>query len=102
VSALDGRVMNALLEAVDEVNRQLPRGRRLARSPQAVLLGDASPLDSLALVNFMVAAEEKVEREFGVTLSLVDDAELSPEGPYRTLATLAGHLQMLLEDARVA
>jgi hypothetical protein len=94
--------MKALLDAVDEVNRQLPRGRRLARSPEAVLLGDASPLDSLALVNFMVAAEENVEREFGVTLSLVDDAELSPDGPFRTVATLAGHLHALLEGARVA
>ena len=94
------RVIQALLRAVDEVNPQLPRGRKLARSLDAVLVGDASPLDSLGLVNLVVAAEEKVEQAFGVTVSLVDEAA-APEGPFRTLGTLADHLQAVLEGTLV-
>jgi hypothetical protein len=92
------RVLQALLSAVDEVNAMLPRGRRLARSPGATLVGDASPLDSLGLVNLIVAAEQKVEEEFGASLPLLDEAVAAPEGGALTVAGLADRLSRMLED----
>jgi hypothetical protein len=91
-------VLDALLRAVDAVNAQLPRGRRLPRAEQAALVGERSPLDSLGLVTFIVAAEEKVEEAFGVSLTLVDEAARpAEEGPFRTVSTLADHLHGRLE-----
>ena len=91
-------VLQALFEAVDAVNAQLPRGRRLSRSAETALLGDASPLDSLGLVSLIVAAEEKVEEAFGVSLTLVDEAARpAGESPFQTLSTLADHLRDQLE-----
>jgi hypothetical protein len=92
------RVLQALLSAVDAVNPLLPRGRKLARSPEAVLVGDGSPLDSLGLVNLIVAAEEKVQEAFDVSLTLLDEEALAPGGrPSLTLAALADHLHAMLE-----
>jgi hypothetical protein len=102
VTASREAVLKALLEAVDAVNAQLPRARRLARSPETALLGDTSTLDSLGLVSLIVAAEEKVEEAFGVSLTLVDEAARpAEESPFLTLATLAEHLQGRLEGRDV-
>ena len=91
-------VLHALFEAVDAVNAQLPRARRLPRAAQAALVGEASPLDSLGLVTLIVAAEEKMEEAFGVSLTLVDEAALpAEESPFLTVSTLADHLHQRLE-----
>ena len=91
-------VLQALFEVVDSVNAQLPRGRRLPRAAEAALVGERSPLDSLGLVTLIVAAEEKMEQAFGVSLTLVDEAA-GPweESPFLTLSTLADHLLARLE-----
>jgi acyl carrier protein len=101
LSALLGRdrILEALYRAVDAIAPELPRGRKLAKSPDTVLLGDASPLDSLGLVNLIVAVEQSVEEEFGTPLSLLDEAQLSPEdSPLRSLGALADHLQLRLQE----
>jgi hypothetical protein len=91
-------VLQALFEAVDAVNAQLPRGRRLPRAADTALVGDGSPLDSLGLVTLIVAAEEKMEEAFGVSLTLVDEATRpAEESPFLTLSTLADHLLGRLE-----
>lgn len=93
------RVLQTLFSAIDRVNPLLPRGRKLPKSADTVLLGDASPLDSLGLVNLIVAAEQKLEEEFNVPLALLDEASLSPEAsPFLTLGTLADHLHSLLTE----
>jgi acyl carrier protein len=52
---------------VDDVNLQLPADGRLEKSLQEVLVGEKSKLDSLGMVNFLVAVEEKLEAELGCT-----------------------------------
>jgi acyl carrier protein len=101
VSAALGRdrVLEALYRAVDVIAPELPRGTRLAKSPDTVLLGEASPLDSLGLVNLIVAVEQAVEEEFGAPLSLLDEAQLQPEdSPLRSLGALADHLHARLQE----
>jgi acyl carrier protein len=94
------RIRQALYRAVDAIAPELPRGKNLLKSPDTVLLGDASPLDSLGLVNLIVAVEQAVEEEFGTPLSLLDEAQLQPEdSPLRSLGTLAAHLQLRLAEA---
>ena len=68
------------------------------RAAEAALVGERSPLDSLGLVTLIVAAEEKMEQAFGVSLTLVDEAA-GPweESPFLTLSTLADHLLARLE-----
>jgi acetyltransferase-like isoleucine patch superfamily enzyme len=66
------RVKGCIAAAIDEVNRQLPSQERLAADETTVLFDSASGdgLDSLGLINFIVISEQKLEEEFGRTVSL--------------------------------
>jgi len=94
----DGKVVQALFSAVDEVNRLLPPEDRLNKSTDVVLYGESGKLDSLGLVNLIVAVEEKVEEEFGVRITLVSDEVMSQENnAFETLGTLIRYVSLLLE-----
>src|SRR5215471_3960589 len=86
--------------AVDEVNKQLRRSRRLGKSRDTMLSGETGGLDSLGLVNLVFVIEQKVEQEFSVSVCLADEEAIEPEnGPFLTLGSLTDHLQRVLEKA---
>lgn len=88
--------------ALDEVNAQLPAERRLSdRSPHTRLQGDGSPLDSMALVNLIVAAEEQIETRFGRVVNLAGQRQATEgQRPLATVASLAQHIQRLMGDGQ--
>ena len=56
-------------------------------------------LDSFGLVNLIVALEQRVEDEFGVSLTLADEKAMSTSrSPFRTVSTLREYVQKLLKD----
>ncbi|MBI5211317.1 MAG: hypothetical protein HY927_15190 [Elusimicrobia bacterium] len=87
------RAYHAVCQCVEEINRQLPPERRLALSPEAILVGEGGTLDSLSIVSLLVAVEERMADLFGVRCSLLDEG-LSADGesPLRTLGGLASWL----------
>lgn len=90
----------AVYAAIDEIAGQLEAGARIEKTPDTPLLGDGSPLDSLALINLIVALEEIAARRRGRPVQLLDEDLLGEQdGPYRTPATLAEHLAAHLADA---
>jgi hypothetical protein len=83
------KVFAILHEAVDELNLQLPKGKKLAKEQDTKLMGDGTVLDSLLLMGLLVSVEEKCLAEVGLELSLADEAAASAETtPLRTLGTL--------------
>jgi acyl carrier protein len=87
-------VKKAVFEAIDEVNEMLSKEYQLQKSLNTVLLGESSSLDSVALVSFIVAAEEHINTELGVSISLVDEmADI--EGPLRTVGTFIDYVANL-------
>lgn len=96
-----GRVVRALLDTIDELNKQLPKQARLDRSLDAGLTGSSGKLDSLGLINFIVIAEQKIEEEFGRRISLTDEtiASRSPQ-VFSTIRTLSDYLSRILEEAQ--
>ena len=92
------RILQALYRAVEQVNQALPPHWRLASAPGTVL---SSGLDSLGIVNFIVAAEEELAAEFGITINLADQRAMTQgSSPFRTLQTLADYAATLI-GARV-
>ena len=59
------KVIQALFKAMDDVNQLLPKKEQLEKSEETVLSGESGKLDSLGLVNLIVAAERKIEEDFG-------------------------------------
>lgn len=89
------RILKAIYSAVDEVNRQLPKGVFLEKSPDESLYGKSGKLESLDFVTLIMEVEEKVKDEFGLeSVTIADEQLLSKEkSPFLTIGTLADYLQ---------
>lgn len=93
-------VRAAVLAAVDEINEGKPATQRLEASEDAVLFGEAGVLDSLGLVNFIVATEQEIEARLGVILTLADERAMTQErSPFETVCSLIDYATMLVEEA---
>ena len=94
----DKRLEKTLFMALDDVNGLLSASQRLSKSCDTVLTGNDSVLDSLGLVNLIVAIERRVEEEFGVGVVLVDQHSMSlKDSPFRTFGTLMDYTEQLLK-----
>ncbi len=92
------KVMQVIFNAVDDLNQQLPREQHLEKSVDSVLVG-SQKLDSLGFVNLIVMTEQKIEEEFGTSVSLFDEKAMSQQNsPFKNIGTLAEYIDSLLED----
>lgn len=89
------QIRRALFRAVEEVNGLLDPGARLKPDVSTPLLGDGASLDSLGLVNLLVAAEEELEQELGRAVSLTSDLG-TDAAAFRTLGSLADRVDELV------
>jgi acyl carrier protein len=97
-SHLDG-AFDAIYAAITELNLQLPKNKQIRPNPNVILFGEDGQLDSLALANFIVISEQKLEESFGVHLDLTQDDPFSTEnGHFRTVDSLARYISTLLEN----
>lgn len=93
------RILGLIYVSIDELNEQLEPEARLERTPEALLYGERGHLDSLRLVELLVAAEQRIEDEFGVLLTLADEHALArTTSPFRSVATLADYVAERLVD----
>jgi len=94
----DGRVSQAIFAAIEEVNRQLPKAQQLERSLDTVLIGPSGKLDSLGLINLIVAIEQKIEEAFEVSITLTNEMMQSQDdSPFESVRNLIGYVYLLLE-----
>jgi len=85
------RALAIVYDAIDVVNRQLPAARRLRKAPETVIVGPGGTLDSLGVVNFVLALEEKAAAA-GAAVMLLQEDMLLEESPLRTVASLSQYL----------
>jgi len=96
---MNEKVLRCVYAAIDETNAERPDLPPLEKSPDTPIHGSASEFDSLALINFIVAVEEGVERELGVPIVLSDDRSLSRDpSPFESIATLVDYVDGLLSE----
>jgi hypothetical protein len=78
---------------VDEVNEELEEDARLGRGVETVLYGPGATTDSMTLVSLIVAVEESIRRELGLSVTLANEKAMSMErSPFRTLDSLIGYV----------
>lgn len=83
------KIRAILHEAVDELNLQLPKEKKLQKAEETKLTGEGTVLDSLTLMSLLVSVEEKVASASGLELSLADEAANATDTtPLKTLGTL--------------
>jgi D-alanine--poly(phosphoribitol) ligase subunit 2 len=94
------QVLQIVYRAMDDLNPQLPAERRLEKSPDTPLFGRAGRLDSLGLVNLIVAIEQAVEDDLGATVTLADEKAMSQRSsPFRTAGILAAYVRARIEES---
>ena len=92
-------IMYLIFRTIDEVNQLLPPERRLEKTADTVLSDKSTEgsLDSLGMVNFIIALEQIIEEETQVSLSLADDLVISEEdNPFQTVGVLADNISAIL------
>src|SRR5437660_601752 len=93
------QVLDAVYGAIDARNKQRPDDPAVKKSPDTALFGSSSQIDSLGLVNLIVATEEKIPRMSGVAITLADDRALSRDpSPFSTVQTLVDYIELLLHE----
>jgi len=93
------KIIPIVYDIIDELNQQLGDEEKIEKSLETGLFGANSNLDSLGLVNLIVAIEQNIDDEFGVTISLADEKAMSQKNsPFRTIGTLIDYTQILLEE----
>ncbi|MCL6441833.1 MAG: acyl carrier protein [Thermoleophilum sp.] len=66
---------------------------------QTLLFGKGALLDSLSLVTLVVDLEQRLEEQFGLTLTLADDRAMSQRhSPFRSVGTLVDYLEQLISE----
>ena len=100
--AVSERVLECVYAAIDEANEDRQDLPPLRRSPETPIHGAGTELDSLDLINFLVALEERIEEGFGAPVSLSDDRALSREpSPFESVRTLAEYVEELLRERQL-
>lgn len=93
------RVESAVYKAVDELNKQLPKGSHVEKSLDAVLYGKSGKLESIDVVTLIMEVEDQIKAEFGTSITIADDRAMSQENsPFSTLGTLTTYVAELLNE----
>ena len=96
-------IENLIINAVKEINEQLPQEQQVGQSTKTVLFGKDGKLDSLGLVNFLVIIEQNIEDEFDVSFTIADERAMSQKrSPFRTIGTLADYIDMHLKENQIS
>ena len=96
------KAMQAVMEAVDELNEQIPKEQKLKKSADTALFGSGGSLDSLGLVSLVTTVEQKIEEKFGITATIFDDiTALENNNPFRTIGSLSDYIVSILEKKAI-
>ncbi len=79
----------AVTTAAEEINLSMAPETQISTDPDAVLFGEGSPLDSVGLVQVVMAAEATLADATGLDIVLASEAAMSRKrSPYRSLKLL--------------
>ena len=93
------KILDAVYDAVREINDQIGEDQQLALSKDTIFVGDGSRLDSIGLINLIVTVEQNIEDIFDISLTLADEKALSQEqSPFRTVGSLVEYVELLINE----
>jgi len=89
--------LNELLSEMDEQDQsQIP-----ALDESTYLFGRKGILDSLGLVTLIVNIEQKLNEDYGTTITIADERAMSQErSPFRTVGSLIQYISLLIEEEK--
>ena len=93
------QITNIIYDALDGINLDNNEIPDIEKSLDTELYGGNSSLDSLGLINLIVAVEQNLEEAFETEITLADERAMSQENsPFRTVESLVDYIEILLEE----
>ena len=93
------KIIKLIFKAIDEINSHMSNEHQLKKATKTVLFGRDGNLDSLGLVNLLVAIEQNIEDEFDVSITIADEKAMSQKrSPFRTIETLTDYIENLIKE----
>jgi acyl carrier protein len=91
-------IIQIIFDAIDMANHALEDERKIPLSEQTELFGINGNLDSMGLVALLIDIEESL-LDHNIQISLSDERAMSQsQSPFRTVETLAGFIESLIES----
>ena len=95
---MENQIKEMLFKVVEEINENFDKDQQLKLSTETVLLGKEGNVDSILLVNLVVAIEQRIEDEFDIEVNLADERALfEKESPFRTIGTLIDYISQIIK-----
>ena len=92
-------IKQQIFNAIDEINENSDSEDELSKSMDTILFGGNSKLDSLGLINLIIAVEQNIEDEFNISITLADEKAMSQdESPFESVASLSNYIELLLNE----
>ncbi|MDB4986299.1 MAG: acyl carrier protein [Myxococcaceae bacterium] len=93
----DDALLELVYAAIDEYNASATTA--LTKTPETALYGGDSTIDSLGLVHLIIALEQNVFDQTGLSLALAADKAFSPtRSPFRDVVSLVSYLRERLQE----
>jgi acyl carrier protein len=100
-SVNNGDILSLIQRAINDFNDQRTADERLLDTPEASLFGRDGKLDSLGLVNLILAVEERISSELDVNITLADERAMSWKGsPFKTVQSLVDYVAERLKEEK--
>ena len=94
-------IYKSIYKSIEEVNSQMSKDEQLIKSPDTVLYGESSSIDSIGLINIIVTVEQNIEDDFEKSITLADQKAMSQkQSPFKTVESLAKYIQILIEEKK--
>ena len=94
-------VEKIIFDEIDELNQQLNDADKLEKSPETILFGAGSKLDSLGLVNIITIVEQNLEDELDIAIELASERAMSQRrSPFKSVSTLTEYVLELIKEQK--
>ena len=98
--ATQSEILELVFKAIDDVNDQLPADGQLEKTEGCTIVGEGAHLDSLGLLNLILAVETLVNDRHTPPISLAEQLLAAEDAkPPETLGALAAFIVSLQEPA---
>ena len=84
--------------SIEDINNQLDIEDQIEYSDTTILFGRGGKLDSLGLINLIVAIEQNVEDEFDMIVTLANEQAMAQKhSPFETVSSLTNYIEILVD-----
>lgn len=87
------QLLTIIEQSFAEINETREQDKHIPFSENAALYGPSSLLDSVDLVNLLLAIEERIEDEMDITFTIASEKALSlKHSPFKSVSSLCTYL----------